>query len=75
MLVETASKTGGTVIGYQVKDPERFGVIEYNKTGKVISIEEMPRKPNCTCAVTGLYFYNNDVIESAKCIKPSARGI
>lgn len=74
MLVETARKTSGaTVFGYQVKDPERFGVVEYDKTGKVISIEEKPSNPKSNYAVTGLYFYDNDVIDIAKDIKPSAR--
>jgi glucose-1-phosphate thymidylyltransferase len=75
MLVETAKKTkGATVFGYQVKDTHRFGVVEYDKTGKVISIEEKPVKPKSHFAITGLYFYDNDVIGIAKGIKPSERG-
>ncbi len=75
MLARAASrKTGATVFGYPVKDPERYGVVEMDTDGRVISLEEKPKAPRSNLAVTGLYFYDNEVVDIAANLKPSPRG-
>ena len=74
-LIEAAMlRDGAIVFGYYVNDPERYGVAEFDAQGRVLSLEEKPAKPKSNYAVTGLYFYSNDVVEKAKSLKPSARG-
>ena len=75
ILKRSAEKQcGATIFGYQVNDPERFGVVEFNQKGDVISLEEKPNNPKSNFAVTGLYFYDNNVVEMAKHVNPSSRG-
>ncbi len=75
LLAQAAAReTGATVFGYHVKDPERYGVVEFDATQRAINLEEKPKNPRSSYAVTGIYFYDNQVIEIARSLKPSARG-
>jgi glucose-1-phosphate thymidylyltransferase len=74
LRIAAARETGATVFGYQVRDPERYGVVELDASGRVVSVEEKPAKPRSSLAVTGLYFYDNDALAIAAALKPSRRG-
>lgn len=74
LLKAAQMEDGATIFGYYVSDPQRYGVVDFDKSGKVKTIEEKPKQPKSNYAVTGLYFYSNDVVEKANSLKPSARG-
>ncbi len=74
LLSAAKDQTGATIFGYRVKDPQRYGIIEFDNSGKVLSIEEKPNQPKSKYAAVGIYFYDNDVVEIAGSIEPSARG-
>ena len=74
LKASVARQEGATVFGYHVRDPERFGVVDFDGEGRVLSIEEKPAQPKSNYAVTGLYFYDNDVVDIASNIRPSPRG-
>src|SRR5690606_13481440 len=74
LLQKKVNPDGAVIFAYQVLDPERYGVVEFDRSNKVISIEEKPAKPKANYAIPGLYFYDNDVVAISKSIKPSTRG-
>jgi glucose-1-phosphate thymidylyltransferase len=74
LLIEAANSQGATIFGYHVEDPQRFGIVEFDAAGKVISVEEKPKQPKSNYCITGLYFYDSRVVDFARQVKPSSRG-